>query len=247
MSIVFILRGNIVSRSIKKYRTRIFQTYVLIAVASFSVLAIVVRFTPYFSLDLKMSNVVQSFNPFWFDALMKFVSFPGNFPESYVILTVPVIILFLYKLRWEALSAALSALSVTLASAVIKTTIARARPAQDLIKVFLPLHDPSFPSDHVFTYTAYFGFLAYLVYALLPKSRTRSVLLTLLTLLILLIGLSRIYLGEHWPSDTLGAYLIGSVWIFFMIQFYRWGRKKFFVSPESTPEAIKEVRSTNST
>jgi hypothetical protein len=47
--------------------------------------------------------------------------------------------------------------------------------------------------------------------------------------LIILIGISRIYLGQHWASDVLGAYLLGSLTLVAIIQLYRWGKTRFFV------------------
>jgi len=40
-------------------------------------------------------------------------------------------------------------------------------------------------------------------------------------LLIALIGVSRVYLGAHWPSDVAGAYLGGGIWLSMMIAVYR--------------------------
>lgn len=230
------LRDNIVSRAIRQYRTRIFRVYVLIALAIFTVLAILAKTIPYFAFDLQITTFIQKINFPGFDLLMKFVTFVGNFPQAIIVFAIPITALVLYKLRWEATSLALDILTATVVGNTIKLLIQRARPAKQLVNVFLPLHDWSFPSGHVFTFTAFFGFLVYLTFTLLPHSRARTTLLIVFIFLIALISLSRIYLGEHWPSDTIGAYLIGTVWIFGSIQFYRWGRKKFFVSSNSTPE-----------
>jgi undecaprenyl-diphosphatase len=57
--------------------------------------------------------------------------------------------------------------------------------------------------------------------------------------LIALIGMSRIYLGQHWASDVLGAYLLGTLTLVVNIWFYRWGKKRFFVRQPVAPEKPK--------
>jgi undecaprenyl-diphosphatase len=41
-----------------------------------------------------------------------------------------------------------------------------------------------------------------------------------------LIGLSRVFQGAHWPSDVVGAYLAGGVWLMLMIEVYRRAKLK---------------------
>jgi undecaprenyl-diphosphatase len=56
---------------------------------------------------------------------------------------------------------------------------------------------------------------------------------------IALIGMSRIYLGEHWFSDVVGAYLLGSIALVIMIFFYRWGKTRYFVHQPTAREPKK--------
>jgi len=67
-----------------------------------------------------------------------------------------------------------------------------------------------------------------------PVRHYRAVLFQLVLLvifgsLVLTIGASRIYLGEHWASDVVGAYLLGSLVLIGVIQFYHWGKTRFFI------------------
>lgn len=71
---------------------------------------------------------------------------------------------------------------------------------------------PSFPSGHAVTSVIVFGTLAYLIIRLEPTVRMRRWTLATAGVLILLIGLSRIYLGVHYPSDVLAGYLAGFIW-----------------------------------
>jgi undecaprenyl-diphosphatase len=100
--------------------------------------------------------------------------------------------------------------------------IARPRPSDDDVAILQQPGGLSFPSGHVTFYVCYFGFLFFLVYRYMPRtSPLRIPLLILLALPIALVGLSRIYLGAHWLSDTLGAYLWSSVWLALSISLYQ--------------------------
>ena len=132
-------------------------------------------------------------------------------------------ILFLvFNKRSEAAGIVLSAGGSALLNSILKKVIARPRPTSDLVMVFRPLDTQSFPSGHVTFYVCFFGFLFFTAYALLPRgSVARRVALILTALPILLIGLSRVYLGAHWPSDTIGAYFSSGLWLAFSLDMYR--------------------------
>jgi undecaprenyl-diphosphatase len=119
---------------------------------------------------------------------------------------------------------------------LIKIAVHRPRPGANLVTVLQQLNSYSFPSGHVLTYTAFFGFLFFLGYTLLKPSFARTILLVILGSLVALIGLSRIYVGDHWASDVTGAYLLGSLWLVLSIYIYRWGKTRFFVRQPLAPE-----------
>jgi membrane-associated phospholipid phosphatase len=61
----------------------------------------------------------------------------------------------------------------------------------------------AFPSGHANTSFVFWGYLALLL--------RRRLITVISAVMILLIGLSRIYLGQHWPTDVLGGWLIGGL------------------------------------
>jgi undecaprenyl-diphosphatase len=71
----------------------------------------------------------------------------------------------------------------------------------------------SFPSGHSMAAFALYGALAYLLWRHVGNRGGRIVLIGLCSLVILCIGLSRIYLGVHYPSDIIGGYLASGVWL----------------------------------
>lgn len=79
----------------------------------------------------------------------------------------------------------------------------------------------SFPSGHSMAAFALYGALAYLLWAHTASNKGRTALVAVCLLLTLGIGLSRIYLGVHYPSDILGGYFASGVWLALTVGIYR--------------------------
>lgn len=93
---------------------------------------------------------------------------------------------------------------------ILKTLIARPRPG---IAPLIIEPGYSFPSGHALGSLVVYGLVAWLVCQKLPPSKARWLVGLLAVFLIGAIGLSRVYLGVHYPSDILGGYLAGGVWL----------------------------------
>jgi undecaprenyl-diphosphatase len=215
----------------RHWRTRLFQLYLVLAVLGFGVLLALATQVPYLAVDPTITRAVQAYDAPWFQVLMAWVSWPGFGPQAGVLVIVAGVALYGVHLRWEAACAVLAGLSPALISTALKVLIQRPRPAPTLVRVASALDSFSFPSGHVFFYTVFFGFLLYLAYTLLRPSLWRVLLLLACGLLIGLVGLSRIELGQHWFSDVLAAYLLGSVCLALMVRVYRWGRQRISAGP----------------
>lgn len=105
---------------------------------------------------------------------------------------------------------------VTLAGAgvlnwLLKFSFARVRPAA-YFDYPLP-GSPSFPSGHALFAASVFGGLAVLLTARIRNRLLELAIWLVAILLILLVGLSRVYLGVHYPSDVLAGYAIGAIWV----------------------------------
>lgn len=228
---------------LRRYRERLFQGYVIAALVGFAVLFALARVVPYFALDLQIAHFIQALPLPGISAAMLFVSGLGFAPLSNLLVGCILIYVFLLGLRWETVMGVFAALGSGALGYVIKLIVHRARPTADLVNVLATLQDTSFPSGHVLEFTAFLGFLGFLIYILAPRSWRRNLGLVVCGLLISLVGISRIYMGQHWPSDVLGAYLLGSVWLAVTIYVYRWGKPRFFVhQPLAPPSAAEHAR-----
>ena len=198
------------------------ETFYAVGLLSFSVLALFAHYTAHFDWDLRVSLWVQTWDAPGVLSFMRGVSFVGNSWHPYVLGSLTAIAFFAFRFRSEALALALSTAGSAILNELVKALIARPRPATDFVKVFSDLESRSFPSGHVTFFVCYFGFLFFVAYALLPRgSIARRFALVLLALPVLLIGLSRVYLGVHWPSDTVGGYLFSGLWLGFSLEMYR--------------------------
>lgn len=216
-------------------RSYIFQGYVLLALLAFAGLALLANTTPVFGPDVAITQSLQANLPGWFNGIMQAVSWPGYGVQGVTLTALVAGSLAFAGLRWEAIAAMLAGLMSGVINTLIKVAVSRPRPDADLVKVFTELETFSFPSGHVMFYTVFFGFLLFLSFTLLKRSWLRTLLNTLLILLIALVGISRMYLGEHWASDVLGGYILGSLLLAFAIRFYQWGKERFFVRQPVAP------------
>ena len=94
-------------------------------------------------------------------------------------------------------------------NSLIKLAVERERPLSDYA-LAMPLRTHSFPSGHAAGSMVAYGLLAYLAWRLLPQPWS-AIVVVALGLLIFLIGVSRVYLGAHFPTDVIAGWLLGGV------------------------------------
>lgn len=139
----------------------------------------------------------------------------------------PVAILITLTLIWiKRWYAAMAVLLVVqggmLLNLLAKQAFHRSRPLFDDPIVTLTTY--SFPSGHVVASTVFYGVLAALLVSHTPSWRRAFCILLTALAMVLLVAFSRMYLGAHYLSDVLAAFLEGIIWLVFCltaIQIYR--------------------------
>jgi len=187
----------------------------------YAVLAILANRYAYFAWDLKTERAIQSITTPGFESLMIFISALGGGWEPFALVLMAGLALFVARRRIEAVVCAVGTGIGSIIDTLLKELSGRPRPSPELVEVFKHYGRESFPSGHVFFYVEFFGFLFFLAYVLLNRGPLRRLVLIVLGTLIALVGISRVYLGAHWPSDVVGAYLAGGIWLMLTIEVYR--------------------------
>ena len=214
---------------VRRYRAVLFQGSLIVIAAAFAILTFLVKTQPSFALDLQITRAIQMINFPYFALLMNLLSWPGFGPQNLIITGLIIVLIYVIGLHWEAVAALIAAIFSTGINLLVKDLIQRPRPTAKMVTVLDLLNSYSFPSGHVMFYLGFFGFIGFLAFTLSKPSFKRTVILVIISILVALIGISRIYVGEHWASDVLGAYLLGTLTLVASIQFYRWGKTRFFV------------------
>lgn len=135
---------------------------------------------------------------------------------GYMIATALIAIVVIVKFRNWQIIVQLMAVTIlaALSNLALKRVINRARPEIEHLVVVKSL---SYPSGHSMSAMAFYGFLIYLTFRIKMPRWLRWLLCLVFLFLILAIGLSRIYLGVHFPSDVLGGFTAGLIWVAFCI------------------------------
>jgi undecaprenyl-diphosphatase len=224
------------SPGVRREKAILFQFGVGLMIVAFLSLTFLVVTVSTSTIDLNITKGLQSIKNPAFSWIMTSISWVGFWPQAFILTSI--IIVFIYRLgyHWESAALLIAASIEGLLNMLIKILIHRPRPSADLVHVTKLLNSYSFPSGHVMFYTAFFGFICFLTFTLLKQSWIRSSLLLFFGSHVVLIGLSRIYLGEHWASDVIAAYLVGGLCLVSFIQLYRYGKTRFFLPKPSTTD-----------
>lgn len=192
----------------------VYATVVLSATAAFVFLAVFVQQQDVITrFDLPVALAIQSINEPVLSWILLHMSDLGWAPLDIACVVVIAGALAALRLRLEALLVVVSTLMAGGVGTLTKDIVQRARPTSSFVHLAGHLADFSFPSGHVIFATVLFGTTFGIVWIVWPSSLLRNAVLVLLAALVLLMGPSRIYMGEHWPTDVLGAYCLGGLWV----------------------------------
>ncbi|MCU9613253.1 phosphatase PAP2 family protein [Caldibacillus lycopersici] len=189
-----------------KLTNQLFITYLigLLSLIGFTCMAMAISRHDVLQFDQTIISFIQGAESPMLTQLMIFFTEMGSFPAVLSICIVALFFLyFVLKYRGELILFAAVMIGTSILNYVLKLIFHRIRP--DFHRL-IEIGGYSFPSGHAMNAFALYGILTFLLWRHIPNRLGRASLILVSIIFILMIGISRIYLGVHYPSDIIGGY-----------------------------------------
>lgn len=177
--------------------------------------------------DNAVISAVQGLESPWLTKVMKFFTFIGSSLMATLLSVVAFLFLMVVlKHRRELILFLVSVGGSELWNIILKNWFQRQRPHSHRL---IEISGFSFPSGHSMAAFALYGTLTFLLWRHISSFAWRMVMIAAGVALTALIGISRIYLGVHYPSDVLGGYLASATWLMISIALF----ERYWRQPKS--------------
>ena len=161
-------------------------------------------------LGLRTADPADPLGPHWLEASVMDITALGGFTVLALITLFAVGYLAVQRKWADAALILFATIGGTIISESLKTGFARPRP--DLVAHIVDTTSMSFPSGHAMLSAVTYLTIGALIARTQEQQHVRGYVLAAAILLTILIGVSRIYLGVHWPTDVLGGWCLGAAW-----------------------------------
>lgn len=148
--------------------------------------------------------------PIWVEELARDVTGLGGIGVLTFLVLATAGFLWLRKQRWLSSYLLLSVGTGVVLSQLLKSWFDRPRP--DLVPHGAATYTASFPSGHSLMAAIVYLTLAVSLARTFNCKRTKVYVMCLATFLVVSVGISRVYLGVHWPTDVLAGWVVGTAW-----------------------------------
>src|SRR5687767_14832310 len=156
------------------------------------------------------NNPSHSIGPAWLQIMFRDITPLGGYAVVMLISLAVIGYLLMDGKRGAALWVLVSVSGGAVISNLLKLAIERPRP--DLVARLVEVNTSSFPSGHATLAAVTYLTLGALLSRVEARRRAKIYVLTVAVVLTFLIGVSRIYLGVHWPTDVLAGWCVGAAW-----------------------------------
>ena len=189
----------------KNKKFKIYGVIIFIAVLVFIGVAVGVQTGYLDGFDDAVRYRVYSIRSEKLTMFWKFITHSG---DSEIVIMLGIVLLLVKSLRNKyGVKFAIAALSSTAIYQGMKYIFQRPRP--DIALRLIEESGYSFPSGHSMNCLVSYGILAYLLLRYCENRKLAKLLSVGLGLIVILIGLSRVYVGVHFPTDVIGGWSLG--------------------------------------
>lgn len=156
-------------------------------------------------IDDPVRNAIISMRTGWLTPIMKAITYMGNWQ---FITAVCIILLAFRKTRLAyGVPLSIGAIFVSTANKGIKALVMRPRPDIDMF--LIEQGGWSFPSGHAITSMFFYGMAIWLIRKKIKNRTAANIMTLLLAIPMVFVGISRIYLGVHYPTDVMAGWCLG--------------------------------------
>jgi undecaprenyl-diphosphatase len=186
----------------------------LLAVAIFALFATAVEKGLTQTLDERTLTWFESHRTPGRDEFMSHVTTLGDGVVLWMLVIVASLFLWQTRHHWSVALLFIGVIGGSFLNEALKVAFGRARPGG--VAHLDAVSSMSFPSGHAMVSLITYGSVAYLVARLEPTPRLRNTTWIVAGVIVAGIGISRMYLGVHYPSDVIAGFLAGLAWLAFV-------------------------------
>jgi undecaprenyl-diphosphatase len=178
----------------------------------FIYLAVIVYNHKTFEIDEHVFEWSRVYESGFFNTVAVFCTFFGS--QTFLLpANILLIAIFVFRKKLRAYAWKIAVVTATSASFLymVKFIIKRPRPATAMASDFSVAY--SFPSGHAFTSLTFFGIIAYFAATYIQNKLLKNAVIIICVLMVICIGWSRVYLHVHYPTDVIGGFCLGTMWL----------------------------------
>jgi undecaprenyl-diphosphatase len=156
------------------------------------------------------NDLADPIGPHWLERMVRDITSLGSFTVVGIVTLIALGYLLIDGKRAAALFVVIAIAGGVALSEALKHLFARPRP--ELVAHLVEVQSASFPSGHAMLSAITFLTLGALLARVQGSIRVKSYVIAVAIGLTLVIGISRLYLGVHWPTDVLAGWCAGAAW-----------------------------------
>jgi undecaprenyl-diphosphatase len=179
-------------------------------------------------------NPAEPIGPIWLKEAMRDITALGGTSVLSIIVASVAGFLAVTSMRHAALMMLASVLSGVLLSNGLKAGFSRVRP--DLVPHDVAVYTASFPSGHTTLSAVVYLTLGALLCRTQASVAVKAYILSIAVFLTAIVGISRVYLGVHWPTDVIAGWLLGGSWALLCWFAMLWLQSRGEVEPERSAD-----------